>query len=256
MYVCVCVCVCVCVYVCMYVCMCIYIYTVVYTVYAVYRLSTWEHASAHAWSSCMVLIAQISNEVSLKLSINCYFRNLYAVGVLCQRCDSCDFQSHSWIMASKKAVKKSCRKFPTNVQSSKLRKTIAKVLFPAKKAWGEVPATCWGWPWKWHPNLISHAHLTYFPVWENCVLESIEEPLAKKMKTTESCVETSDEDAKYNDDDLSSDNLRGDQTISEVAISEATRQSQKWQSQRWQPAWRQPRRWANLGNGFISSIVL
>ena len=59
-------------------------------------------------------------------------------------------------------------------------------------------------------NSISDVHFTYFPVWENCIiLESIEEPLAKKAsKTAESCVETSDEDVNY-DDDLSSNNVSG-----------------------------------------------
>ena len=56
---------------------------------------------------------------------------------------------------------------------------------------------------------ISAAHFTYFPVWENCILESIEEPLAEKAsKTAESCVETSDEDDNY-DDDLSNDDVGG-----------------------------------------------
>ena len=58
-------------------------------------------------------------------------------------------------------------------------------------------------------NSISDAHFTYFPLLENCILEMIEEPLAKKAsKTAESCVETSDEDDNY-DDDLSSDDLSG-----------------------------------------------
>ena len=74
-----------------------------------------------------------------------------------------------------------------------------------KNAWGEVP-----WPRNLRlavqngsQNLISDAHFTYFPVWENCILESIKKPLAMKVKTAESCVETSDED------DLSSDDLSG-----------------------------------------------
>ena len=60
---------------------------------------------------------------------------------------------------------------------------------------------------KWQPK--SPMHFTYFPVWENCILELIEELLAKKAsKTAESCVETSDENDNY-DDDLSSDDVSG-----------------------------------------------
>ena len=39
--------------------------------------------------------------------------------------------------------------------------------------------------------------------------ELIKEPLAKNAKTAESCVETSDEDDNYDDDDLSSNDLSG-----------------------------------------------
>ena len=54
----------------------------------------------------------------------------------------------------------------------------------------------------------------------------------------ESCVETSDEDNNYDDDNLSRDNLSG--------VVATNRRFPWWQ----------PRRWANLGNGFISSIIL
>ena len=92
------------------------------------------------------------------------------------------------------------------------KKTIAKVLFFHEKGLGRGT-----WPrnlsWLAMENdgqiSISDAHFTYFPVWENCILESIEEPLAEKAsKTAESCVETSDEDDNY-DDDLSNDDVSG-----------------------------------------------
>ena len=86
----------------------------------------------------------------------------------------------------------------TKINNSKM------YFFSTKKAWGEVHGhtICRGW-------LCSNVHFTSFPAWENCILESIKEPLAKKAKTAESCVETSDEDDNYDDDDLSSNDLSG-----------------------------------------------
>ena len=57
----------------------------------------------------------------------------------------------------------------------------------------------------------------------------------QEVKIAESCVETSDEDGNYDLSGVVAMNLR---------------------SQRRQPVWWQPQRWANLGNGFISSIIL
>ena len=64
-------------------------------------------------------------------------------------------------------------------------------------------------------------HFTYFPVWENCIiLESIEEPLAKKAsKTAESCVEMNNEEDNY-DNSLSSDELNhGDELTRDEPIN-------------------------------------
>ena len=52
---------------------------------------------------------------------------------------------------------------------------------------------------RWGKEVINRAFNSYLQKYCNVslskeVLESIEEPLAKKVKTTESCVETSDED--------------------------------------------------------------
>ena len=76
-------------------------------------LFTWQDNKSDL-SSRTVSFAQISKEVSSKLFIPCYFAIPHAVGILCQRCDSCVFQSRCWIMASKKAEKTSRRKFPVN----------------------------------------------------------------------------------------------------------------------------------------------
>ena len=110
---------------------------------------TWQDNQSDL-SGRTVSFAQISKEVSLKRSIHCYFRIPHAAGILCQRCDSCVFQSRCWIMAAKKAEKTSWQKFPmtqiVNAQSSsKQRIKNSKSTFFTKKAWGEVPvrAICW-----------------------------------------------------------------------------------------------------------------
>ena len=95
------------------------------------------------------------------------------------------------------------KNFQRTRNRQKNAKTIAKVLFFREKGLGRGT-----WPRNLSrlatqnsgQNSISDAHFTYFPVWENCILESIEEPLAKNSsKTAESCVETSDEDDNYDD---------------------------------------------------------
>ena len=71
------------------------------------------------------------------------------------------------------------------------KKTIAKVLFSSKRPGERYLAAQFveAGHAKWQPkfDLRRVFYSTYFPVWENCILESIEEPLAMKttaMKTT------------------------------------------------------------------------
>ena len=138
--------------------------------------------------------------------------------VFCANAVTAVFSSHvveswhrRWIKSPKWKLAKISRERAIVVKIMKKR-TIAKVLFfrenglgrgtwPHNLSWLATENGC--------QNSISDAQFTYFPVWENCILESIEEPLAKKAsKTAESCVETSDEDDNY-DDDLSSDDVSG-----------------------------------------------
>ena len=62
-------------------------------------------------------------------------------------------------------------------------KLIAKVLFPRKRPGETYLAAQFveAGRAKWRPK-FGDAHFTYFPVWEKCILESIEEPLAKKRR--------------------------------------------------------------------------
>ena len=165
------------------------------------------------FSSCTVLFDQISNEVSLKLSIHCYCR--IPPLPFCANAVTAVFTSHvveswhrRWIKFAKWKLVKISREHAIVIKITKNSKSI----FLREKGLGRGT---------WLRNLsrlamqngsqnsISDAHFTYFPVWENCILESIEEPLTKKAsKTAESCVETSDEDDNY-DDDLSSNDVSG-----------------------------------------------
>ena len=181
---------------------------------------------------------------------------------LCQRCDSCVFESRYWIMASKEAEKTSWRKFLVNATDGE-RAIVVKItnkqqqeyFFREKglgrSTWPRNLSTQNAFTQNGGQNSISHVHFSilyhwfyiqYFPVWENCILESIEETLAKKAETAESCVETNDEDDNYDDNDLSSDNLSG--------VVETSRRSQ-----RRQPAWQQLRRWAREQFHFLHSFV-